>query len=131
MIGSTQRFGVPMGAGGPGFKGNFDPAKMQARMDRHFEALKTQLKLTAAQDGAWTAFKAAMQPSADMLTRHTQRDDVVHLDLRRGGRPTDEGDDSTGVGVVPRLTRKPLPAVPLEGALPVPTVQAADVKPDM
>ena len=26
--------GGPMGAGGPGFKGNFDPAKMQARMDR-------------------------------------------------------------------------------------------------
>lgn len=68
-----------MMGGGPGFKGNFDPAKMQARMDRHFEALKTQLKLTAAQDGAWTAFKAAMQPSADMLARHAQRDELAKL----------------------------------------------------
>lgn len=71
--------GGPMGASGPGFKGNFDPAKMQARMDRHFEALKTQLKLTAAQEGAWTAFKAAMQPSADMLARHAQRDELAKL----------------------------------------------------
>jgi len=43
------------------------------------EALKTQLKLTAAQDGAWTAFKAAMQPSADMLARHAQRDELAKL----------------------------------------------------
>ena len=43
------------------------------------EALKTQLKLTAAQDGAWTAFKAAMQPSADMLARHAQRDELTKL----------------------------------------------------
>lgn len=68
-----------MMGGGQGFKGNFDPAKMQARMDRHFEALKTQLKLTAAQEGAWTAFKAAMQPSADMLARHAQRDELAKL----------------------------------------------------
>lgn len=71
--------GYMMGAGGPGFKGTFDPAKMQARMDRHFEALKTQLKLTAAQEGAWAAFKAAMQPSADMLARHAQRDELAKL----------------------------------------------------
>lgn len=71
--------GAMMGAGGPGFMGNFDPAKLQARMDRRFETLKTQLKLTSAQEGAWTAFKAAMQPSADMLARHAQRDELAKL----------------------------------------------------
>jgi hypothetical protein len=69
----------PMGAGGPGSKGNFDPARMQARMDQHFEALKTQLKLTTAQDGAWTAFKTAMQPSQAMLARHAQHDELAKL----------------------------------------------------
>lgn len=69
-----------MMGGGPGFKGNFDPAKMQARMDRHFEALKSQLKLTAAQEGAWTAFKAAMKPDPSMLqARHAQRDELAKL----------------------------------------------------
>ena len=43
-----------------------DPAKMQARMDKHFAALKTELKLTAAQDSAWNAFTAAMKPPAGM-----------------------------------------------------------------
>lgn len=69
----------PMGAGGPGFMGNFDPAQMQARMDWHFDALKTQLKLTPAQEGAWTAFKTAMQPSAAMLAHRAQRDELAKL----------------------------------------------------
>lgn len=43
------------------------------------EALKTQLKLTAAQEGTWTAFKAAMQPSEAVLTRHAQRDELAKL----------------------------------------------------
>ena len=71
--------GAMMGAGGPGFKGDFDPTQMQARMDRHFDALKTQLKLTPAQEGAWTAFKTAMQPSGAMLTHHAQRDELAKL----------------------------------------------------
>lgn len=36
------------------------------RMDRHLSELKTQLKLSPAQESSWTAFAAAMKPSADM-----------------------------------------------------------------
>jgi periplasmic protein CpxP/Spy len=41
-----------------------DPAKMQAMMAKHQADLKAKLKLTPAQEGAWTAFTAAMQPPA-------------------------------------------------------------------
>jgi len=36
--------------------GRMDPARMQAMMDKRHAALKAQLKLTAAQESAWTAF---------------------------------------------------------------------------
>lgn len=44
--------------------GRHDPAKMQARMAQHQADLKAKLKLTPAQEGAWTAFTASMQPPA-------------------------------------------------------------------
>lgn len=44
--------------------GRHDPAQMQARMAKHQAELKAQLKLTPAQEGAWTAFSASMQPPA-------------------------------------------------------------------
>lgn len=47
--------------------GGMDPAKMQARMDQHHAALKTQLKITPAQESAWTAFTAAMKPPASPM----------------------------------------------------------------
>jgi len=47
-----------------------DPAKWQARMAqrraRHEAELKAKLKLTPAQEDAWTSFTAAMQPPAGM-----------------------------------------------------------------
>jgi Spy/CpxP family protein refolding chaperone len=46
--------------------GRHDPAKMQARMAKHQTELKAKLKLTPAQEGAWTAFTASMQPPAHM-----------------------------------------------------------------
>ncbi|MBE0474727.1 Spy/CpxP family protein refolding chaperone [Rhodoferax sp.] len=46
--------------------GKMDPAKMQARMDAHHAALKTQLKLTPAQEAAWTEFLATHKPAAGM-----------------------------------------------------------------
>jgi periplasmic protein CpxP/Spy len=46
--------------------GRQDPAKMQAMMVKHQTELKAKLKLAPAQDGAWTAFTAAMQPPAHM-----------------------------------------------------------------
>jgi len=50
-----------------------DPARMQARMDRHAAALKALLKLTPAQEAAWTTFVAAHKPSADMMAMRSDR----------------------------------------------------------
>ena len=44
--------------------GRHDPAQMQARMVNRQTELKAKLKLTPAQEGAWTAFTAGMQPPA-------------------------------------------------------------------
>lgn len=50
--------------------GKMDPAKMQARMDKRFDALKAQLKITAAQESAWTAYTTAMKPPAGLMAKH-------------------------------------------------------------
>ena len=41
-----------------------DPAKMQAMMARRQTEMKAKLKITPAQEGAWTTFTASMQPPA-------------------------------------------------------------------
>jgi hypothetical protein len=48
--------------GGPG--GKFDPARMQEFQARRLADLKAKLKLTPAQEGAWTSFTADLQPPA-------------------------------------------------------------------
>ena len=53
--------------------GHRDPAKMQAMVTKRLADIKARLNITAAQEGAWTSFAAAMQPPA-------------HI----GGRPTPE-----------------------------------------
>ena len=62
--------------GGPGGEprgmmrhGPMDPATMQAMMAKHQAALKEKLKITATQEGAWSAFTSTMQPPADMQKR--------------------------------------------------------------
>lgn len=47
--------------------GQRDPAKMQAWMAKRQAEMKAKLKITPAQEGAWTAFTAAMQPPARMM----------------------------------------------------------------
>ena len=49
--------------------GRHDPAKMQAYLAKRQADMKTKLKITPAQEGAWTAFTAAMQPPADSGVR--------------------------------------------------------------
>ena len=44
--------------------GRHDSGKMQDRMARRQTELKAKLKITPAQEGAWTTFTAAMQPPA-------------------------------------------------------------------
>ena len=41
-------------------RARMDPAQREARMAKHLAGLKTQLKLTPAQEGAWTTFTAAI-----------------------------------------------------------------------
>lgn len=42
--------------------GRQDPAKMQAWIAKHQAELKAKLKITAAQEAAWSRYTAAMQP---------------------------------------------------------------------
>ena len=45
---------------------HFDPAKRQERMARRLEAFKQKLQIGPAQEGAWSAFAAALKPAAMM-----------------------------------------------------------------
>ena len=60
---------APYAAGQPsdspgGHMGHHDPAKMQAMMAKSQAEMKAKLKITPAQEGAWTTFTASMQPPA-------------------------------------------------------------------
>ncbi|CDS52851.1 hypothetical protein [Polaromonas sp. CG9_12] len=44
--------------------GQHDPARMQAWMAKRQAEMKARLKITPAQEGAWTTFTASMQPPA-------------------------------------------------------------------
>ena len=59
--------------------GRFDPAKMQARMDQRSAALKAKLKLTPAQEAAWTTFTAAMKPPATMMANRPDYAEIIKL----------------------------------------------------
>ncbi len=61
--------------------GRHDPAQMQAQMqarvNKRMAELKTQLKITPAQEAAWTSFTTALQPTqrtggADMRAAHEE-----------------------------------------------------------
>lgn len=81
--------GGMMAAGGPmmhegGMRhermGRMDPAKMQAWIDKRLADLKAQLKLTPAQEGAWTTYAAAMKPPTDLMkTRQAQHEEIAKL----------------------------------------------------
>ena len=61
-------------AGPPGERmGQHDPAKMQAMMAKRQADMKAKLKITPAQEGAWTSFTAAMQPPAHTRPTPEQR----------------------------------------------------------
>jgi protein CpxP len=49
---------------GPHGQHRHDPAKMQARIAKHQAELKAKLAITPAQEGAWSAYTAALQPAA-------------------------------------------------------------------
>ena len=59
--------------------GKMDPARMQAWVDKRLAALKAKLKLTPAQEGAWTTYTAAMKPPADLLAKRAEHDELAKL----------------------------------------------------
>ena len=67
---STGPMGGPGGEHGSMMRhGPMDPAKMQAMVAKRLAALKEKLMITAAQEGAWTAFTSTLQPPPDMQKR--------------------------------------------------------------
>ena len=50
-----------------------DPAKMQARIAKHQAELKAKLAITPAQEGAWSAWTAALQPKARDASQRPDR----------------------------------------------------------
>lgn len=67
--------------------GRHDPAKMQAWMAKRQAEMKATLKITPAQEGAWTAYTAAMQPPAGMMGRGGM---AGSAGMGMGARPTPE-----------------------------------------
>ena len=87
---ATAERGVMMGADAPMHDGlghhrmgNTDPARMQAWLDKRNAELKAQLKLTAAQNGAWTTYTAAMKPPADLMAKRA----AEHIELDKLSTP--------------------------------------------
>jgi periplasmic protein CpxP/Spy len=60
--------------------GRHDPAKMQANIAKRQAEMKAKLKITPAQEGAWTAFTAAMQPPANMMGGRPGADQRAEMD---------------------------------------------------
>ena len=56
-----------------------DPAKMEAMVTKRLDALKAKLKISAAQEGAWTAFTAAMKPTARTMDQYPDRAELDKL----------------------------------------------------
>ena len=69
----------PMG-GEPHHMGRMDPAKMQAMMARRQAEMKARLKITPAQESAWSAFTTAMQPPAGGMGWQQGREQRAELE---------------------------------------------------
>jgi Spy/CpxP family protein refolding chaperone len=59
--------------------GKMDPAKMQAWMDKRNVELKAKLKITPAQESAWTTYTAAMKPPVDLMANRPDRAELDKL----------------------------------------------------
>lgn len=79
--------GPMMGAGGPMMHegmahhgmGKMDPARRQAMAERRQAQLKEKLKLTPAQEGAWTTFTAAIKIPADAMAKRPDFTELAKL----------------------------------------------------
>lgn len=75
-----------MGATGPMHErmdhhrmGKLDPAKVQAWTDKRNAAFKAKLKLTAAQEGAWTTYMVAMKPPTELIAKRPNFAELASL----------------------------------------------------
>ncbi|MDE2418543.1 MAG: Spy/CpxP family protein refolding chaperone [Burkholderiales bacterium] len=71
--------GGMMDCDGGGRMGHMNPERMEKMMARRAEDLKAKLKITPAQEGAWTAFTASMKPSADMMGKRPDTAELAKL----------------------------------------------------
>jgi flagellum-specific peptidoglycan hydrolase FlgJ len=62
-----------------GRMGHMNSDKMTARMAKHQAELKAALKVTAAQEAAWTTFTAAMAPPAAPMAQRPKPEDMAKL----------------------------------------------------
>ena len=80
--GYGQGDGGMMGHGmheGQGRMGSMGSDKMKARMAKHQAELKAAVKITAAQEAAWTTFTSAMTPPASPMAQRPTREDMAKL----------------------------------------------------
>jgi protein CpxP len=76
----AQPAGHPMHEGmGPDRMERMNPARMQAWMDKRNAVLKTQLKLSAAQEAGWSTYVAAMKPPADLMNKRSEHAELEKL----------------------------------------------------
>jgi hypothetical protein len=59
--------------------GRMDPSKRDAMLAKRSADLRAKLKITASQEGAWTAFTTAMKPSDSMKSQHLDRAEMDKL----------------------------------------------------
>jgi periplasmic protein CpxP/Spy len=71
--------GMPHDEHGMDHKGRMDPARMEQMVNKHLADLKTRLKLTPAQEGAWTTFAAAMKPTGIAMGQQPERAELDKL----------------------------------------------------
>jgi hypothetical protein len=55
------------------------PERMQARHEKHMAELKGKLKITSAQESAWSTFTASMKPPARPEGKHPDRAEIEKL----------------------------------------------------
>lgn len=56
-----------------------NPARMQARMDKHQAELKAKLKLSTEQEASWTTYASTLKPPVDMMAKKAQHDELAKL----------------------------------------------------
>ncbi|APW41107.1 Spy/CpxP family protein refolding chaperone [Rhodoferax saidenbachensis] len=71
--------GTPPARMQDGGRHRMDPAKMEQMMAKRSAELKAKLKITTAQEGAWTAFTTAMKPPARDMQPRPDRAELAKL----------------------------------------------------